>query len=414
VEYGAEFIHGRPPEIWEIVDAAGLTVCEVAENHWRFQDGALVERPDHWPRVERVMRRLEQSMSSGATETPGEAGGKAPGRVGERDQTFQDFIAGGSGQLGEDEQMTLEYVEGFNAARADRISAQSLVDEERASAAVDGDRLFHVLNGYGRVAEWLLAGLDPRRSSLRLNRIVTETRWERGKVEVLTRSPVGQEVQSFVGTHGVITLPLGVLQAPPDSPGAVRFTPELEEKRDSAGRLEMGRVIKVMLRFRERFWEDSQSRVERRGGDFSRFAFLSAPGETFPTWWSSSPVISPALTGWAGGPPADELSHQDERVVIGKAVESLGRVFGLGAGRIETLLEGWRLHDWQSDPFSRGAYSYIPVGGLGAPEELSRPVEDTLYFAGEALDSAGRSGTVHGAIASGRRAAEALLGSLKF
>jgi monoamine oxidase len=68
-------------------------------------------------------------------------------------------------------------------------------------------------------------------------------------------------------------------------------------------------------------------------------------------------------------------------------------------------LEAAYLHDWQSDPFSRGAYSYGKVGADGAHEELGRPVEDTLFFAGEASDVSGNNGTVHGAIASGRRAA---------
>ena len=64
---------------------------------------------------------------------------------------------------------------------------------------------------------------------------------------------------------------------------------------------------------------------------------------------------------------------------------------------------------WHADPFSRGAYSYVPAGALSARARLSEPVEDTLYFAGEATDLAGYGGTVHGAIASGRRAAGQIL-----
>lgn len=42
------------------------------------------------------------------------------------------------------------------------------------------------------------------------------------------------------------------------------------------------------------------------------------------------------------------------------------------------------IHDWQVDPFARGGYSYVKVGGQGARETLATPLEDTLYFAGEA------------------------------
>jgi monoamine oxidase len=76
------------------------------------------------------------------------------------------------------------------------------------------------------------------------------------------------------------------------------------------------------------------------------------------------------------------------------------------------LLEAAYFHDWQNDPFSRGAYSYGKVGADGAQQELSHPVEDTLFFAGEATDTTGHNGTVHGAIASGRRAAREIVDSV--
>lgn len=63
------------------------------------------------------------------------------------------------------------------------------------------------------------------------------------------------------------------------------------------------------------------------------------------------------------------------------------------------------MHDWQSDPFSLGAYSYAAAGFSRAAATLARPLEATLFFAGEATDCAGRAGTVDGALASGARAA---------
>jgi monoamine oxidase len=70
------------------------------------------------------------------------------------------------------------------------------------------------------------------------------------------------------------------------------------------------------------------------------------------------------------------------------------------------------MHDWQQDPFSRGAYSYASVGGFDAAKALAAPVADTLYFAGEATNCNGYNGTVHGAMASGDRAARELLQSM--
>jgi monoamine oxidase len=62
-------------------------------------------------------------------------------------------------------------------------------------------------------------------------------------------------------------------------------------------------------------------------------------------------------------------------------------------------------HDWSRDVFARGAYSYVLAGGTDAASALARPVRGTLFFAGEATDVEGRTGTVHGAIATGYRAA---------
>jgi monoamine oxidase len=67
------------------------------------------------------------------------------------------------------------------------------------------------------------------------------------------------------------------------------------------------------------------------------------------------------------------------------------------------------MHDWSRDPFSRGAYSYVRVGGVDAARVIARPLQETLFFAGEAADAGGRNGTVEGAIESGRRAAKAVL-----
>ena len=76
------------------------------------------------------------------------------------------------------------------------------------------------------------------------------------------------------------------------------------------------------------------------------------------------------------------------------------------------MLEDAYFHDWQSDPFSRGAYSYGGVGADDAQRTLGSPVDNILFFAGEATDTSGYNGTVHGAILSGHRAAEEILSSL--
>jgi monoamine oxidase len=83
-------------------------------------------------------------------------------------------------------------------------------------------------------------------------------------------------------------------------------------------------------------------------------------------------------------------------------------VFGARAGVAQRLQAAF-VHDWQADPFARGAYCYVKVGGRAARERLSEPLRGTLYFAGEAAAIGGESGTVAGALQSGERAAEQVL-----
>jgi monoamine oxidase len=101
-----------------------------------------------------------------------------------------------------------------------------------------------------------------------------------------------------------------------------------------------------------------------------------------------------------------ELSGLDRSSMTRYALETLSRLLGLRSQDLESCLDAAYVHDWQTDPFSRGAHSYAKVGADGAQACLSTPVKNTLLFAGEATDTFGHNGTVHGAIASGYRAAE--------
>lgn len=88
---------------------------------------------------------------------------------------------------------------------------------------------------------------------------------------------------------------------------------------------------------------------------------------------------------------------------------SLSHIFSTSKQFLEASLEQFYTHNWHKDPFTAGAYSYIPVGGLDAQSELARPLEDTLFFAGEATNDKGHHATVHGAIATGLRASHEVL-----
>jgi monoamine oxidase len=144
-----------------------------------------------------------------------------------------------------------------------------------------------------------------------------------------------------------------------------------------------------------------------------RLSFLFADDLVAPTWWTAHPVVAPLLTGWIAGPRAARLASMSEDAIAEEAVTALARILSMERETLEKLLVGRYVHIWSSDPYSGGGYSYVAFGGLAAPGELAAPVEDTLFFAGEATNQHGHTGTVHGALQTGSLAAEEIARALK-
>jgi monoamine oxidase len=384
VEAGAEFVHGRPPTLMALLRRARLRPIEMQARHAIVEGGAL-----------RAANRLFEQASGLLEQLP--AAGP--------DRSFAE-LSGGRWwrRLAPPpiQRMARDFIEGFNAAPAEAISVHSLARQTEASVATEGDRLSHVAGGYGRLVAALLDRAVAGGAEVRTGTCVRRIVWRAGQVEVSAQGALGRVLPTAAARAALVTLPLGVLKARPAAAGAVQFLPELPpEKRAAIRRLRVGPVVRAVLRFaRPDVWS-------KRAGAFN---FLHIPGAPFPTCWRANDVDQPPLvTAWAGGPPAAQLKPRTEPQRLREAVTSLAR--GLGT-RAEALLEelvGWRVFDWQDDPFARGAYSYSPPGGLSLPEALGAEVAQTLFFAGEATHAGGHTGTVHGALATGAQAARAIL-----
>jgi monoamine oxidase len=117
----------------------------------------------------------------------------------------------------------------------------------------------------------------------------------------------------------------------------------------------------------------------------------------------------PMMVGWQGGPRALAFAGRSHKEIEDQAISSLAKNLKVSRQRVASHVSASWTHDWQSDPYSRGAYSYPRVGGTNAAKHLARSIQSTIWLAGEAADAEGRNGTVHGAIGSGRRAAESVL-----
>src|SRR5947209_2688584 len=119
------------------------------------------------------------------------------------------------------------------------------------------------------------------------------------------------------------------------------------------------------------------------------------------------------LVGWSSGLRALQLQGWTKQRIIEQALSSLANILPISRPELAGILREGFLHDWQADPFSLGAYSYLCVGAADAPGEIARPIANKVFFAGEATNGIGDHGTVHGATESGYRAAREIKTALK-
>lgn len=384
IELGAEFVHGLAPEIWLPLQQHNIKVTEVDGDLWCALDGKLQEC--------NFFRQADKILDAMDDEGP--------------DEAFLDFLS--RRFPGDDhadaKRWATGYVSGFNAADPGMVSVHWLVHSRDADAQIEGDRAFRIDGGYQRLTEIFRDELKRLGVPIHLDSVVRAIRWRRGGVEVETTR--GDSGAIFTAGRVLITLPLGVLQAPE----SIRFEPALPEAKQAALRkLAMGRVVRVTLCFRERFWEKLRGRNDSHS--LRDLSFLFSRDDVFPTWWTQMPEPVPVITGWAPARSAESLAGVSEDGVIDHAVEALSRLLQIAKAQVQAQLRAAYYHDWDADPFSRGAYSYVKVGGEGCQGILGSPVEHTLFFAGEATDTSGHNGTVHGAIASGQRASREMLKS---
>ncbi len=391
IELGAEFIHGSAPETGEITREAGLLTCEVLGERWAAGAGRLRRVDDYWKRLDLVMRRLDPELDP--------------------DRSFQQFLDDkpGGRRLARERTMAAEFVQGFHAADLRRISARSLADGGSPGDDPDERRMARIVDGYRSVPHWIARDLD---DVIRLRAVVNRIAWERGRVGISVMARQRRPAHTITARAAIITVPLGVLQTPPPAPGAIEIDPDPPAVRAALGTLASGAVLRVVLGFSEAFWTERPIHGIPEGETLGCLHFLHTHHAPIPIWWTSFPVRAPMLTGWLGGPRAWSLVRRGPEAILEIALDTLARSLQLKHRTLAGLLAGFWMHDWLDDPFARGAYSYPMVGGSEAARVLARPVQRTLFFAGEAVDSEMRSGTVHGAIGSGRRAAKAALRAL--
>jgi monoamine oxidase len=368
VELGAEFVHGRPRELFELIDAAGLTRVSANAPHLRKAPRGVDERAgDFWSDIGKALEAIDVEGA---------------------DVSAAEFLASGALPPGA-AQTFAGYLEGFHAGELERMSMRSVVRQ----MSDDDEEQGRVREGYGRLVQFLVKDVTIAGARLVLKARASTLRWEPGAVVAQA------DGVDFRARAAVIALPLSALKTR-DSNGVV-LVPEPERVRRGLDALEMGQALRVVVRLESRLG---------LAASLAPGTFLHGIDAEFPTLWLGPNDAEPQVTVWCGGPRAARLDELDAHSIVAAATRSVAVGLDVSQDALERALLGTHVHSFGADPFSCGAYPYA-LHGVDASRAFE-PVESTLFFAGD-YTIAEELGTVGIAVRSGVLAAQAVMATLK-
>ncbi|MCJ8209338.1 FAD-dependent oxidoreductase [Mucilaginibacter sp. RS28] len=370
IELGAEFVHGDLPLSLRLLKEAGIETEYARGEMWHYQKGKFTQDEEEivgWGELMQQLQQLKEDISI---------------------QEFLDQYFSGE-SYAPLRQSVLRFVAGYDSAEPDKASAFALRTEWQQE---DNDAQHRIKGGYVKLMNWLRDELLQAGGKLLLNTPVEQVGLS-GPDVILTTQNGGQYKASKV----ILALPLGVLQN-----NGITFTPDVPEHRHAWNLMGFGAIIKVLLVFKTRFWEQVE------GADMSHMLFLFSE-EKIPTWWTQVPDQSAVLTGWLGGPEAKKLKDTSEDALLKMALQSLGNMFNMGEQALQAQLLSAHTINWTADPYTLGSYAYETVNGHQHHAVLNNGVDGKLYFAGEYLYEGPSMGTLEAALCSGLDLAERLI-----
>ncbi|HZY39258.1 MAG TPA: NAD(P)/FAD-dependent oxidoreductase [Mucilaginibacter sp.] len=379
-ELGAEFIHGDLQLTLNLLDEAGIARQAAGGEMWHSHDGKLDNEGPFAEGWDALMEKLAALTI---------------------DTTINQFL---EKEFFDEKYEPLKksvrrFAAGYDNADPDKASAFALRDEWMD----DDHNQYRVKGGYRQMIAFLEDEVKKAGGQALLNSIAKRIEWKENCVKVVTDDGASYEAEKVI-----VALPLGVLQADQAEKAAISFSPPIPEYVDALGDIGFGAVIKILLEFDAPFWEDKQT-AALAGISLKNMGFVLSD-EEIPAWWTQVPIHSPVLTGWFGGPAAEEKKGLTDEEILQLSIVSLSNIFRRSIDELKDRLLSFHTTNWTAEPFSLGSYAYDMVGSTDARKVLCEPIENTLFFAGEYLYGGPAMGTVEAALISGKEVAARILG----
>jgi monoamine oxidase len=381
-EAGPEYIHGKLRVTMELLKEAGIKYQETQGDMWQVTEGKWKKGFQLEEEQDVLLARLKEVKEN---------------------ISIAEFMRR---YFAEEKYRALRnsftsYIEGYYAGDTQTTSALAFLEEWSS----EDYQQYRPKGGYGQLIQFLADKSIEGGALIQLSTVVKEIRWLKDQVEVLDVAH-----HSYAAKKVIVTIPLGLWLAEENSKGVISWSPSIAEKHEAAKQMGFGGAIKILLLFKEPFWQkllfEKQPEVDLTNAGF---IISDAP---VPTWWTQLPEDSTLLTGWLAGPNALKLEHSNDEEIMEQALASLQQIFKKNKDFLKEKLLLWRVYNWVADPFTRGAYAYSTIGTKEARKILMQPVDNTLFFAGDAFYEGLEMGTVEAALTSGQRVCTEVLATL--
>lgn len=364
VESGAEFIHGEAKLTMEILKKANIKYQPVEGEMTIIQNGVwlMEERGDEFELLTEKIKLLDEDCTI--------------------DQFLDRYFP-----IAEFEMLrrsVQQFAEGFSLADTSKASALAF---EKEWKHLD-DEQYRVTGGYQQMINYLLEQCIHFNAAVFFNSPVNRVECRNGRVTVYTH-----DNKQYIAGKLIVTVSAAVLQS-----GDIQFTPSLGQHEAAIQQLGFGSVLKFLYQFKTPFWEQRSKKA----------GFLLS-NELVPTWWTQLPDHTSLLTGWMGGPKAKKAGSLSKSVLHDKAMNSLSNIWQLDKKLLQRELVHHSIVCWDDHPYIKGGYSYNTITSEKAKEILQEPVNNTIYFAGEAIYSGESQGTVEAALGNAQKVTEIIL-----
>lgn len=362
VETGAEFVHGNLPLTLQLLKEANIIYHPVGGEMINVQNGKWHSDEAHDEHWGFFMQKLEQLQS---------------------DMTISAFL---DRYFAAPEYTLLRngvqrFAEGFDLADITKASMLAVREEWQH----EEEEQYRIEGGYIRLTNYLHDECVKQKVSIYFNQEINKVDYRGGNIRVYST-----DGNVYEGKLLIVTVSAGILQS-----GNIIFTPALAAHQTAIEQLGYGTVIKYLLQFNTAFWDSY--------GDDIGFLLSN---EGVPTWWTQKPSQSNILTGWLGGPKAQGKSNSTKAELLEEAISSLSHIFNQSPETLRDQLQQYEIICWSSHPLTKGGYSYYTMQSAQAKKVLSKPANDLIFFAGEAIYDGESQGTVEAALQNGKAVAE--------